>query len=500
LRRGWLEKAQGINKPKRTGTGGVVLTRLEVDGFKNLQGFSLDFGPFTCIAGPNSVGKSNIFDVIQFLSFLTEHTLMEAALKIRGADPEFSDIEDLFRTDGNRRADDFRIAAEMIVDGKVVDDFGRPAQTSSTFLRYEIKIGYAKPSADTGFLGRLVLLSEDLNYITQGDAPRHIKFPNSKSKFRASAVRNTRKSVSGFISTVTSGDGKREIVVHQDGGSRGPGQKAPADSAPRTIVGTSNTSATPTILAARREMRNWRLLALEPSAMRHPDRFQTDPYVSVNGGHMPATLYRLARIARKKGLDPEDVHSEVATRMSDLVAVSSIDVSQDEVRQLLTIDVTEASGVRLPACSLSDGTLRFLALAIIAADPSAKGLICMEEPENGIHPAKIPAMVDLLQEIAVDPDEALGDDNPLRQVIVATHSPHFVQLQRKDDLVFALEATSIVDKDLQVEVLRCKPLEGTWRCRNGSSGVGLATIMDYLTTPPGAQLSLPGLDQLLGER
>ena len=60
-----------------------MITRLEVNGFKNLVDFSLDFGPFTCIAGPNSAGKSNIFDAIQFLAFLADHTLTEAALKSR---------------------------------------------------------------------------------------------------------------------------------------------------------------------------------------------------------------------------------------------------------------------------------------------------------------------------------------------------------------------------------------------------------------------------------
>ena len=52
-----------------------MLTRLEVDGFKNLVDFKMDFGPYTCIAGPNGVGKSNIFDAIQFLALLTESTI-----------------------------------------------------------------------------------------------------------------------------------------------------------------------------------------------------------------------------------------------------------------------------------------------------------------------------------------------------------------------------------------------------------------------------------------
>ena len=45
-----------------------MLTRLEVKGFKNLLDMQVDFGPFTCIAGANGIGKSNIFDAIEFLS------------------------------------------------------------------------------------------------------------------------------------------------------------------------------------------------------------------------------------------------------------------------------------------------------------------------------------------------------------------------------------------------------------------------------------------------
>ena len=55
-------------------------TRLKVSGFKNLVDVDIQFGPFTCIAGANGVGKSNLFDAIRFLSALAEdQTLIEAA-------------------------------------------------------------------------------------------------------------------------------------------------------------------------------------------------------------------------------------------------------------------------------------------------------------------------------------------------------------------------------------------------------------------------------------
>jgi len=69
-----------------------ILTRLKVDGFKNLVGVDVHFGPFTCVAGPNGVGKSNLFDAIRFLSALTEKPLMEAALSVRGEEERTSDL------------------------------------------------------------------------------------------------------------------------------------------------------------------------------------------------------------------------------------------------------------------------------------------------------------------------------------------------------------------------------------------------------------------------
>lgn len=62
-----------------------MLTRLEVSGFKNLRDVRLDLGPFTCIAGENGVGKSNVLDAIEFLSSMTEMSFGEAAQALQGS-------------------------------------------------------------------------------------------------------------------------------------------------------------------------------------------------------------------------------------------------------------------------------------------------------------------------------------------------------------------------------------------------------------------------------
>jgi hypothetical protein len=127
-----------------------MLTRLEVDGFKNLLGLDVYFGPYTCIAGPNSVGKSNVFDVIEFLSLLADHPFMEAVKRLRSSGDKVIEPASLFWN--NAEDDDspvMSLGVEMIVPDKVTDDFGRPAEPTTTFLRYDLRLRYLLP--ESGF-------------------------------------------------------------------------------------------------------------------------------------------------------------------------------------------------------------------------------------------------------------------------------------------------------------------------------------------------------------
>ncbi|MEU6438547.1 ATP-binding protein [Streptomyces albidoflavus] len=464
---------------------------MEVDGFKNLLDLSIDFGPFTCIAGENGTGKSNVFDAVQFLSLLADRSMMEAAQEVRGVHGErHGDPRDLFWKGYSPSSYRMRFAAEMIVPGEVEDDFGRVAAPTTSFLRYELEIGYQEPSGLDRF-GRLTLLREDLRLIKKGDAKDHLKFPHSAGNFR-NAVIIGHRSGAPYISTDNDG-GEPIVKIHQDGGSRGQPKPAAASRAPATIVSTITSSDDPTILAARREMESWRRLALEPSALRSADRYMDPQVMGVDGAHLPAALYRVANTAYDGSADPDRVFARVAGRLSDLtgVQVRDLGIDQDEVRQLLTVQVSEADGSHLPARSLSEGTLRFLALCVLLEDPTVRGMICMEEPENGIHPANLNPMVELVQDLAVDAKRAPGIDNPFRQVLINTHSPGVVQLVSPDDLLFADTAMRKTESGVVARSLRLRPLVGTWRTVGGRRDyVTKADILPYLTTPPGAQLTL----------
>ena len=114
-----------------------MLTRLKVNGFKNLMDVDVCFGPFTCVAGVNGVGKSNLFDAIRFLSMLANETLIEAALSVRAEGGRASDLRSLFHRVGDHYADRMSFEAEMIVPEKAVeDDLGQTGEASITILRY----------------------------------------------------------------------------------------------------------------------------------------------------------------------------------------------------------------------------------------------------------------------------------------------------------------------------------------------------------------------------
>jgi predicted ATPase len=124
-----------------------MLTRLKVSGFKNLVDVDVRFGPFTCIAGANGVGKSNLFDAIGFLSALAEMPLMEAAKSIRGG--RTADVANLFHRAGERHDETISFMAEMIIPKSGADDLGQPAEATITFLRYSLELSLRESEGST---------------------------------------------------------------------------------------------------------------------------------------------------------------------------------------------------------------------------------------------------------------------------------------------------------------------------------------------------------------
>jgi predicted ATPase len=434
-----------------------MLTRLKIGGFKNLVNVDVRFGPFTCIAGANGVGKSNLFDAIQFLAALTEKPLLDAAQSVRSADARHGDFRSIFHHVGETLGKTISFEVEILIPSSGRDDLGQPATAKTTFVRYTLVLQRREEEDDLG--PGLAIQKEELVSIKRSEMAEHLPFRPNRS-WMDSVVHGRR--AGPYIST----SGNQIIKLHGDGGRTGRARELPASQLVRTVLSSVNAAESPTALLARREMQSWRLLQLEPSALRAPDEYVGPNHLGFNGAHAPATLARLAKFKRPADLKNERaqrVFARIANRLSELVpGIRSIELDPDERRQILSIIVTDASRTRHTARVLSDGTLRFLALSILEHDPEFQGLLCLEEPENGIHPQRIEPMLKLLKDIAVSTDDVVDANNPMRQVIINTHSPSIVALVDADDLIFASGSPVALDAGASPGVLFTF-LSETWR-------------------------------------
>ena len=91
----------------------------------------------------------------------------------------------------------------------------------------------------------------------------------------------------------------------------------------------------------------------------------------------------------------------------------------------------QEGNVTMPATRLSDGTLRYLCLLAILCHPTPPPMVCLEEPELGLHPDILPGLADLLREAS-----------ERCQLIVTTHSDTLV-----DALTDTPESIVICEKE-----------------------------------------------------
>jgi len=82
---------------------------------------------------------------------------------------------------------------------------------------------------------------------------------------------------------------------------------------------------------------------------------------------------------------------------------------------LVDVRVEEKNGITIPASRLSDGTLRWLSLLTILLHPEPPSVVCLEEPELGLHPDMIRPLTKLL----LSASERM-------QLIVTTHSDSLI--------------------------------------------------------------------------
>jgi predicted ATPase len=409
-----------------------VLTRIEIDGFKTFEKFAMDIGPFLVILGPNASGKSNLFDAIRLLSYLAGTDLRTAVKGLRGEPHE------LFR----RRLDgspgmrmDF--AVEVLLDPQVRDPWGATVQITHSRVRYEVEIERRK---DDRGIERLVVAREQATPILSQDDRWKPGGRQPSAQFRHAFMKYVRRTP--WLTTVDAG-GSSSFKIGQDGRA---GRMRPAEAAEATVLSSITSAEFQHLYALREELRSWRFLQLDPAALRRPSPTTAAEELEPDGSNLATVLARIQAETRTQ-MRPKGSLADIAADLASLVPrVVDLGVEEDMSNREYRIDITMRDGPPFSSRVVSDGTLRILALLTLLYDPKHRGLVCFEEPENGVHPSRLSAVIRRLRELVADPNSTEADEQaPLAQILMNSHSPVVLSTLREGEMMFA-DMVGVADK------------------------------------------------------
>jgi predicted ATPase len=341
-----------------------MITRVEASGYRCLREISQELQPYQILVGPNGSGKSAFLDVIAFLGGIVSRGVKEA---VGDRTENFYDLV------WGRTESSFRLAIEAT----------RPDVPEAGRIRYEIT---AKIDANDD---EIVIASERL---TVSDAAGE----------RLPIIRRNGKQV--FLSAEA---GKRPRAL-------GLGFELH----PNVSSLTMQRTELPSVAWLRGLLQDGvKTVALDNKLLRAP---------SPPGAGRPAVYdgSNLARlVAQVQDSSPESSKAwveHVRTAIADIVDIRTVSRPEDKHRYLM---IHYAGGVEVPQWMVSDGTLRLLALTLLAYLPGVQGVYLVEEPEVGVHPTAVETIMQSLSSVYEG------------QVLVTSHSPIVLSMPRPDQLL-----------------------------------------------------------------
>ncbi len=401
-----------------------MISRLQALGYRCLQYVDINLEPFHIFVGPNGSGKSSFLDVIGIIGDVLKLGPEQAVLR------RAQSVQELVWM---REKDEFELAIEMKIPEAIRKQLSQNGK-SYIACRYEIKIGVDKDQKGIRLLAEnFILLTESGQQNTE-DTPRGQQrelFPlepnppeNIVIKIRERMPRG-----SGWKKIISQGEEGR-AYFHSETTDWNfplrPGiQKAALSMVPEEERFPIST------WAKRFLSEGLQVLALNSRAMREPCRPDAPLIFSPDGSNLPLVVRNL-----QKKFDDRFKRwlQHVQTVLPHLQDVS---VREREVDLFPYLVVRYKNGIDVPSWLLSDGTLRLLALTLLAylpSSPTQNQLFLIEEPENGIHPKAVEAIYQSLSSVYDG------------QVLCATHSPLLLGLAQPSDLLcFALTKKGATD-------------------------------------------------------
>ncbi len=420
-----------------------MITRIEIDGFKTFDRFALDLRPFTAVVGPNASGKSNLFDAIKFVSRLAQVDIREAMQELRGRP------EELFRRTSAGPVDRMAFAVDVLLEPRGVDPFGTSFDLRTQRVRYELEIA-VRTGADRRLEGVYVQREEC--------SPIRSTEERGSTVWKSGSVKYSRQYKPFMTTHSESGRESGVIEIRQDGpGKRGRPLALSAKDASRTGLSTVTTAEFPHLYALRTLLSSVQFLQIDPQASRRATDRLAPRRLLPDASNLATVLARLMEETRTDKR-PKGFVSDIVADLSSLIpSVADLDVRDDPGDSEYSFALRLRDSQSFSSRVISDGTLRLLALVTVLNDPRHGGVLCWEEPENGVHEARIPALIELIRGAAGCAESP--ETQASFQILVNTHSP-VVMSALKDQEVVASDVISTLTPETQSRTPRTRMRAG----------------------------------------
>lgn len=355
----------------------MKIESIKIENYKLFKHTEIKKIPSFCvILGTNGAGKSTFFDVFGFLRDSLQ-TNVNDALRVRGGfkevisrgcnpDKDFIKIEITFRT---------------------TDE-----QNTSPLVTYELEIGFEK--------GLAFVNLEIFRYRkgSSGETYNFIEFRKGEGK--AIVNENDYQGISS----------SEDLEFHK---------LASPDIL--AIKGLGQFEKFKTVSAFRNLLEKWHVSNFKIESARNIGNGMSDLHLSTTGENLPQVAKYMYEYHRDKF---DDMLQRFAKRIP---GITSIEPKLTEEGTVLLKFRDNAFENPFLASSVSDGTLKMLAYMILLSDPEPHPLLCIEEPENYLHPEIMFGLCEEIRQYTITGKS---------QIFVSTHSPDFVNALYIDELFF----------------------------------------------------------------
>jgi predicted ATPase len=383
-----------------------TVTRIEAHGYRSLRYVDQPLSPFDVLVGPNASGKSTFLDVIGFFGDLLRAGVegaIQGDLRLRVPQRAPDGRHLVSMREGTR----FELAVEMTLP---VDRKERLRSESWDQCRYEIAVDVAETlrlAAETLWLRPAVEL-----------VPRELAlFPDPPAIPKSIVTPPRKRTPEGWKKVLSRGEEPERVnLVAETSGFNNPLRLGAGKAALASVPDDEDRFPVATWLR-QALLDGVQRIVLSSEAMRMPSPPGRSMGFLPDGSNLPWVVHLL----EKKHPDRLKAWIDhLREALPDLRSVSTSEQPSDRSRFLI---LHYTSGLEAPSWLVSDGTLRLLALTLLAYLPEVSGIYLIEEPENGIHPRALESVFQSLSSVYS------------AQVLCATHSPVILSMAEPANLL-----------------------------------------------------------------